>query len=50
MHDLDSIYQVPLVMQKQGALEFLKFRFNLIDDEYSFMKQWKRLSEKYCII
>jgi len=50
MHDLDSIYKVPLFMEKQGALEFLKDRFNLpVNSSYNriFMKQWKKLNDKY---
>lgn len=49
MHDLDSIYKVPLFMEKQGALEFLQDRLNFpINSSYNriFMKQWKKLSDK----
>lgn len=52
MHDLDSIYKVPLFMEKQGTLEFLQDRLNLpINVAYNrfFMKQWKKLSDKYYI-
>lgn len=50
MHDLDSIYKVPLFMEKQGTLEFLQDRLNIpINVPYNrfFMKQWKKLSDKY---
>lgn len=50
MHDLNSIYKVPLFMENQGALEFLQDRLNLpINAAYNriFMKQWKKLSDKY---
>jgi len=50
MHDLDSIYKVPLFMENQGALEFLQDRLNFpINMAYNriFMKQWKKLSDKY---
>lgn len=53
MHDLDSIYKVPLFMEKQGALEFLQDRLNLpINSSYNriFMKQWKKLSDKYILL
>ncbi|XP_050443622.1 CTP synthase 2 [Adelges cooleyi] len=49
MHDLDSIYKVPLFMEKQGALNFLLDRLNLPMNEThnrAFMKQWKKLSDK----
>lgn len=50
MHDLDSIYKVPLFMENQGALEFLqdrlKFPINVACNRI-FMKQWKKLSDKY---
>ncbi|XP_050520849.1 CTP synthase 2 [Daktulosphaira vitifoliae] len=49
MHDLDSIYKVPLFMEKQGALEFLLDRLSLpinITFNQIFMKQWKKLSDK----
>lgn len=49
MHDLDSIYKVPLFMENQGALEFLQDRLNFpINVAYNriFMKQWKKLSDK----
>lgn len=49
MHDLDSIYKVPLFMEKQGALEFLQERLNFpMNIAYNrvFMKQWKKLSDK----
>lgn len=49
MHDLDSIYKVPLFMEKQGALEFLLDRLNLpTNPAYNriFMRQWKKLAEK----
>lgn len=52
MHDLDSIYKVPIFMEKQGALEFLQDRLNFpINVPYNrtFMKQWKKLSEKYSL-
>lgn len=50
MHDLDSIYKVPLFMENQGALEFLQDRLNFpINVAYNriYMKQWKKLSDKY---
>jgi len=53
MHDLDSIYKVPLFMEKQGALEFLQDRLNLpVNSGYNriFMKQWKKLNDKYLYI
>lgn len=53
MHDLDSIYQVPLFMEKQGALEFLQDRLNFpinVDYNRVFMKQWKKLSDKYILL
>lgn len=49
MHDLDSIYKVPLFMEKQGALDFLLDRLNLptnLSYNRIFMKQWKKLAEK----
>lgn len=53
MHDLDSIYKVPLFMEKQGALEFLQDRLHLpVNTAYNriFMKQWKKLNDKYISI
>lgn len=50
MHDLDSIYKVPLFMENQGALEFLQDRLGFpINAAYNrvYMKQWKKLSDKY---
>jgi len=40
-------------MEKQGALEFLQDRLNLpVNSGYNriFMKQWKKLNDKYIFL
>ncbi|KAF7993312.1 hypothetical protein HCN44_006372 [Aphidius gifuensis] len=49
IHDLSSIYRVPLLMESQGVIEFLNERLQLnitIPRPPDFMKQWRDLADK----
>ena len=49
IHDLSSIYRVPLLMKTQGIVEFLNERLHLNINEPlppDFMKNWRDLAER----
>ncbi|KAG7191154.1 hypothetical protein KM043_007178 [Ampulex compressa] len=50
IHDLPSIYRVPLLMENQGVIEFLTNRLQLNIDmprPRYFMRKWKNLADRY---
>ncbi|XP_043289276.1 CTP synthase [Venturia canescens] len=49
IHDLSSIYRVPLLMESQGIIEFLNDRLQLnisMPRPRPFMKKWRDLAER----
>lgn len=49
IHDLSSIYRVPLLMESQGIIEFLNDRLQLnisMPRPRHFMKKWRDLAER----
>ncbi|CAG5076102.1 Similar to CTPsyn: CTP synthase (Drosophila melanogaster) [Cotesia congregata] len=53
IHDLSSIYRVPLLMESQGVIEFLNERLQLDlphvgpERPRSFMRKWRDLSDRF---
>ncbi|XP_033221887.1 CTP synthase-like isoform X5 [Belonocnema kinseyi] len=49
IHDLSSIYRVPLLMESQGVIPFLSDRLQLnvgIQQPRNFMRKWRDLAER----
>lgn len=49
IHDLTSIYRVPLLMEYQGVIEFLNDRLQLnigVPRPRYFMRKWRDLAER----
>jgi len=49
IHDLTSIYRVPLLMEYQGVIEFLNDRLQLnigVPRPRCFMRKWRDLAER----
>lgn len=49
IHDLTSIYRVPLLMEHQGVIEFLNDRLQLnigMPRPRYFMRKWRDLAER----
>lgn len=49
IHDLSSIYRVPLLMESQGVIEFLNDRLQLsigMPRPRSFMRKWRDLADR----
>ena len=50
IHDLSSIYRVPILLESQGVLEFLNDRLQLnipMPPPRKFMSKWKDLAERF---
>ena len=51
IHDCNSIYHVPLLMERQGLLSTLKKRLNLVENKteqsINFFNSWKTLAHDY---
>lgn len=50
MHDLSSIYRVPVLMEKQGIVEFFVERLQLdipLPRPRKFMQKWKDLADRW---
>lgn len=48
IHDLSSIYRVPLLMESQGVIEFLsdRLQLNILPRPRYFMRKWKDLADR----
>ncbi|KAI4501870.1 hypothetical protein M0802_003205 [Mischocyttarus mexicanus] len=48
IHDLSSIYRVPLLMESQGVIEFLndRLQLNIMPRPRYFMRKWKDLADR----
>ena len=49
IHDLSSVYRVPILMEEQGVVEFLKERLHLnfsLFHPKSYMMKWRNLADR----
>lgn len=49
MHDVPSIYRVPVALENQGIVTFLckKLEINVVSQPRKFMCKWKDLANRY---
>ncbi|XP_068126870.1 CTP synthase 2 isoform X2 [Hyperolius riggenbachi] len=49
IHDVSSTYRVPILLEEQGIIKYLKHRLNLpVDDEKSrHLLKWQRMADRY---